>query len=299
MSEQRANPSQQTSPAINHESDVTRHRHPELSAAESLNNTQSAPRKTPELDEDTPDARQHRHLTLPIAESLDNLHLGSSPTPTLNKNEILPYVFLAAILSALGFSLINGIILYSMRPMEVPAIVLHPPPSPAPTATSLPTATPAPITVFLSGAVKSPQNYTLPAGSRVGDLLAIAGGLLAEADIAQVNQAQLLVDGVQVHVPFPVPTDAEIISSQPPAGVSGGTQLLNNVGSASNTSGVDGRINLNTATLEELMTLSGIGKTKAESIIASRPYASVDELDKANGVGAKTVDSLRDLVTVE
>ena len=187
----------------------------------------------------------------------------------------------------------GGIQLWIARTEPAP-IVLHPPPTPAPTTTPLPTPTPAPFKVFVSGAVPHPGIYEVAADARVADALTLAGGLLAEADAALVNQAEHLWDGAQVHVPLTV---EDVVAVEPPAGVSGepassqaGLLLSQSVG---------GKININTATVTELTTLSGIGESKANAIIAGRPYQSVDDLSRADGIGEKTVEKLREFVTVD
>ncbi|MEZ4636234.1 MAG: ComEA family DNA-binding protein [Caldilineaceae bacterium] len=196
---------------------------------------------------------------------------------------------------ALGFVaclLLVGVFAVTTRRADPPPIVLQPPPPAQPTATPLPTATPAPIVVFVSGAVAAPGLYTLAVDARVGDALDAAGGLGEDANLVAINQAERLWDGAQVHVPV----IAEIVTEDAPsAGVSGGEppQIVAPAGSA------NGRVNINTADVAELTSLPGIGATKAEAIIAARPYASVDDLDRASGIGAKTVEQLRDLVTVE
>ena len=200
-------------------------------------------------------------------------------------------LLLAALLLGvlLGVSLTGGAV-YLLRKPEPPAIMLQPPPPPAPTATPLPTATPAPLTVFVSGAVAQPGLYTLPASARVGDALAAAGGLSPEADAALVNQAERLWDGAQVHVPTRV---QEAAAPEPPAGVSGqpgSTPVGETSGGA--------RVNINTASLEELISLPGIGSSKAAAIIANRPYDTPQDLERVPGIGAKTVERLLDLITV-
>ena len=177
--------------------------------------------------------------------------------------------------------------LFIDRPQPQP-IVVHPPPTPASTPTPSPTATPAPIVVFVSGAVRQPSLYTLPPDARVADALAAAGGFTEDADANAVNQAERLWDGAQVHAPA-----VEDVSAEPPAGVSGSTR---SPGAALE---MLGPVNLNTATLEELESLPGIGPAKAQAIIDGRPYTSVDDLERVPGIGAKTVEQLRDQVAVQ
>ena len=201
-------------------------------------------------------------------------------------------------ISSLFTILVIGILIFYRQRPDPPAIVLHPPPTLAPTATPFPTATPGPITVYVSGAVQQPALYTLPPGSRIGDALALAGGLLPEADTARINQAEFLFDGAQIFAPTLVAGQPAAAPGALAAGISNPPltvgALLSNAPSSSS-----GLVNINTATLEELMSLPGIGQTKAESIVAGRPYASIEELERVSGIGPSTVEKLRAYVAVQ
>ena len=198
--------------------------------------------------------------------------------------------------------LVGGTLFLTRRPDPAP-IVLQPPPTPQPSATPAPTSTPRPITVFVSGAVHAPGLYLLPADARVGTAIDSAAGLTEDADAVAVNQAELLWDGAQVHVPAKVVAAAElgqvVMAAVPPAGVSGsGAANATRSGSPA-LDGIGGLINLNHATAGELETLPGIGPSKAEAIIVNRPYSAIDDLTRVPGIGAKTVEQLRALVTVQ
>ncbi len=186
--------------------------------------------------------------------------------------------------------LIAGLLTLWLRRPTPPPIALQPPPPPPPTPTPSPTPTPAPLVVFVSGAVVRPGLYTLPPGARVGDALAAAGGLTEDAAAALVNQAEPLFDGAQVHVPDRGAEGQR--GAAPPPGVSGAVAPR-----APNTDARDRRVDLNTATPEELMDLPGIGPARAAAIIANRPYASVDDLLRVPGIGERTLEQLRPLVT--
>jgi competence protein ComEA len=189
--------------------------------------------------------------------------------------------------------LLVGLFAWITQRPAPPAIVLQPPPTPLPTATPAPTSTPAPIVVFVSGAIASPGIYQLPAEARVGDALLAAGGLQQNAAAILINQAERLWDGAQVHVP-----DTEEVSTarEPAAGVSGAAPAPQQ---AISSRSVGGLININSAGADQLVSLPGIGPAKATAIIENRPYSSVDELERVPGIGAKTVEQLRNLVTVE
>lgn len=142
--------------------------------------------------------------------------------------------------------------------------------------TAPPSPTPAPITVYVTGAVASPGVLSLPHDSRVQDALNAAGGTAANADLARVNLAAPLHDGDQIHVP--AVQEAPIETATP----------------------TDARIRINSATLEELMTLPGIGEATAGAILAYRdangPFADATALDAVEGIGPATLEELAPLI---
>ncbi|ADL07539.1 helix-hairpin-helix domain-containing protein [Thermosediminibacter oceani] len=150
-------------------------------------------------------------------------------------------------------------------------------------------AQPAKIVVHVAGAVKRPGVYELDEGRRVIDAIEAAGGCLSEADLASLNLARKLRDEDKLYVPrigeFPV------TGSAGSAGANGGAS-----------SAADGRININTAGLEELDKLPGIGPALAQRIIDYRnqhgPFKSVEELKNVSGIGEKKFEELKDLVKV-
>jgi competence protein ComEA len=134
------------------------------------------------------------------------------------------------------------------------------------------------LVVDVAGAVQDPGVYRLPAGSRVVDALARAGGPSGGALLEAINRAALLVDGQQVVVPKRV------------AGATAAT-------GAFGTSAESGPIGLGSATVEQLDTIDGIGPVTAEKIVEFRDQhgglASVDQLDEVSGIGPATMESLR------
>lgn len=149
------------------------------------------------------------------------------------------------------------------------------------TVTAAPAArSPAPaalVVVDVVGAVRRPGLYRLAQGSRIADAVARAGGATRKAELALVNLAAPLADGQQIVVPARTPAAA---SASP--GVA------------------TGPVHLNSATLEQLDTLPGVGPVTAQKILDYRrqhgAFANVDELDAIPGIGPARLDQLRDLV---
>jgi competence protein ComEA len=162
-----------------------------------------------------------------------------------------------------------------------------PPPSTLPPPVfSTTTTTPARVVVHVVGAVRRPGLYRLAQGDRVADAVARAGGATHKADLALVNLAALVSDGEQVVVPRRGVAVAA-------AGAAGGA--------ASGASGIPtGPVHLNSATIEQLDALPGVGPVTAQKIVDYRQkhgaFTSVDELDAVSGIGPARLDSLRDLV---
>ena len=145
------------------------------------------------------------------------------------------------------------------------------------------------IWVYVCGAVRDPGVYGLPAGSRVFEALAAAGGLTEEAEERSLNQAALLTDGEQITV-----CTREEIEAQ------GGIQAAAPGGSEGSSG--SGRVNLNTAGKEELMTLTGIGEARAAAILAYReqngPFTSIEEIMNIDGIKEKSFEKIKDNIEV-
>ena len=173
---------------------------------------------------------------------------------------------------------------------------LRPAPTPvAPVELSLPTAAPlatvqptAPVTsaeVHVAGAVVRPGLVTVGSGSRVADAVAAAGGPASDADVDRVNLAAPIADGDRIWIPHVGEIDVPSVVSGP------GTS-----------SGAAGPIDLNSATIEELETLPGVGPATATAIVAERDrigrFATVDDLLDVPGIGPAKLEQLRDGVRV-
>ncbi|SDZ43928.1 helix-hairpin-helix domain-containing protein [Herbiconiux ginsengi] len=160
-------------------------------------------------------------------------------------------------------------------------------------------ATGAVLLVHVLGAVASPGVYELDEGARVVDAVAAAGGFTEQADQASVNLARPLTDGEQLRV--------FAVGEAPPAAAVGGDAgsgagAVAGGGGAGAAGAPGAKVNLNAATELELDGLPRIGPAMAARIIAWRtdngPFSSVDDLLQVTGIGDKTFEGLRDLVTV-
>ncbi len=146
------------------------------------------------------------------------------------------------------------------------------------------------VTVHVAGAVRRPGLYRLAAGSLVDDAITRAGGPTRRAELSAINLAARAEDGRQILVPARGSKGAPAPAAPAPAspGSPDGAQR--------------GPVNLNTATLEELDTLDGVGPTTAQKILDHREanggFRSVDELDQIPGIGEKRMAALREQVTV-
>ena len=142
------------------------------------------------------------------------------------------------------------------------------------------------VVVHVVGAVHQPGLYRLREGSRVDDAIRLAGGSKPKAALELVNLAAPVADGQQVIVPARGRTTS---AAGAPAGGGGGATAL-----------PGGRVHLNSATLEELDTLPGVGPVTAQKILDYRTkkgaFSSVDELDAVPGIGPARLEQLRDLV---
>ena len=175
-----------------------------------------------------------------------------------------------------GFALAGMLVFVSRMPVGEP-IILYPQP------------TKSPMVVYVVGAVVRPGLYEIDHGGRVQNAINAAGGLLPEANIEALNLASILEDGKQLVIPYhdgrEMPTKEGTIDLQ----------------SMNNTKTVDGLVNINTASGEELNTLPGIGPTTALKIIDYRikngGFSTIDEIMNVSGIGPATFEGIKDLIT--
>lgn len=160
----------------------------------------------------------------------------------------------------------------------------------------------ATVVVQVSGAVASPGLISLPAGSRVEQAISAAGGLTTDADVSQLYLAARIGDGERIVIPAKGSTSSTSSSS---SNVNGGNPQARSSETHEASSEPDGTVqalDINTATVEQLVALPGIGQVLAERIVAYRdahgPFTSVDQLGDVEGIGDALVERLRLLVIV-
>jgi competence protein ComEA len=144
----------------------------------------------------------------------------------------------------------------------------------------------ATVVVHVAGKVRRPGLVRAPTGSRVADVLALAGGPLPGVDLTTLNLARQVTDGEQILVGVPGASSTNAPGNTPSAGA----------GPA------DSPVNLNTATLDELDALPGVGPVMAQRILDYRtengPFTTIDQLQEVPGVGPKKFDSLKTHVRI-
>ncbi|MGA5419265.1 helix-hairpin-helix domain-containing protein [Streptomyces lavendulocolor] len=171
------------------------------------------------------------------------------------------------------------------EPVRAPELVTEAAPTAAGPASRRARAGAPPVVVDVSGKVREPGVLRLPAGSRVADALRAAGGARPGTDLTGLNRARVVMDGEHIVVGAPAPP-----AGQAPPGAS----------TAAGPGGGTGPVSLNSATVEQLDTLPGVGPVLARHIVDYRTshggFRSVDELREVNGIGERRFADLRPLV---
>lgn len=144
--------------------------------------------------------------------------------------------------------------------------------------------------VYVSGAVKNPGLYRYYGRARVSDAIEAVGGFTKNAATTAINLAQILNDGEQITVP----TKKEVAKSQKSA-----DQMESQNNSSSSVSAL---VNINTASLDELMTLPGVGQAKANLILDYRmehgSFSSKEDIMKISGIKEGVYNNIKDLITI-
>ena len=151
------------------------------------------------------------------------------------------------------------------------------------------------ICVHICGAVVSPGVYEIPPGSRVYEAVMAAGGYRDDADKDYVNQALVLNDSDKLVIPTLADTEAMVIPSN-------GKKKEFGIGSGVPVSESSGKVNINTAGVEELCTLPGIGEARAKVIISYRessgPFKSIEDIMNVSGIKQASFDKIKNDICV-
>ncbi len=198
--------------------------------------------------------------------------------PTVSRPRVLAYLIVVLALLALGGRYLAGSI-------SAPADDLAPELELDALSAASVAGAEQELVVHVVGAVRRPGLYRLVEGSRIADAIREAGGARPAADLGLVNLAAPVADGQQVVVP-----------RRADRGGAGEQGAVSVAGPA------NGPVHLNTATLEELDALPGVGPVTAEKILAYRDehgaFQSIDELDAVPGIGPARLEELRQLVVL-
>lgn len=210
----------------------------------------------------------------------------------LARRQIYAYVALAIVVAALG-------VRYLILPRDAsgnsaPALVLS---AASPSAqASAEAGVPAELVVYVCGAVRRPGVVRLPDGSRVADALELAGGPTARAELSAVNLAAKVGDGQQIVVP------EKAAAGDPAAATPGGAAASAAAASGAAAPAAGALVNINTASLSELESLSGVGPSTAQKIIdyrtANGGFTSIEQLMEVPGIGDAKFAAVKDSITI-
>ena len=149
--------------------------------------------------------------------------------------------------------------------------------------------------VDIKGEVLRPGVYEFSCESRIQEVIKKAGGFTEEADETKINLAQKITDQMQIIVPN--------LHSKQEGGVTEGNSEKGNSSNSTPSNSKQGTVNINTATLEELQTIKGIGKKKAEAILQYRkehgPFRTKEDLLEVKGIGKKALEAIESQVTFQ
>jgi competence protein ComEA len=214
-----------------------------------------------------------------------------------SRRQIVVYVAVAAVVAAVG-------VRYVVAPRaaapagEQPFVLSSEAPG-RPSSSASPSAAEASpaadALVYVCGAVRTPGVVRVPAGARVADALDLAGGPTSRAELAAVNLAAKVVDGQQVLVP-----EKGQAAVAPATASAAGAGSSTGAGLAAAPAG--GLVDINTATLEQLDALQGVGPSTAQKIIdyrtANGPFSSIDDIKNVSGIGDAKFAAMKDAITV-
>lgn len=148
------------------------------------------------------------------------------------------------------------------------------------------------IRVYVCGQVRNPGVYELFRGERIVDAVAAAGGMSEQADEMYLNQAEILADEQKVRVPSKEETRNQGMPAEEEADTASGAGYA----------AENGKVNLNTAGKTELMTLTGIGESRADAVIAYRKakggFKDVEEIKQVEGIKEGIFNKIKDQITI-
>ncbi len=151
------------------------------------------------------------------------------------------------------------------------------------------------VFVHVAGAVHSPGLYELASGARVQQAIDAAGGFTDDAATDALNLARVIADGEQIVVPH-------VAAAEEAAGSSEAAAAAATPQAATDSAAVGGKVNINSATSDQLQTLKGVGPALAQRIIDDRtangPFKTIEDLKRVSGIGDKTFASLSDGICV-
>lgn len=154
----------------------------------------------------------------------------------------------------------------------------------------------AKIIVHVSGAVKQEGIVELEENSRVADAIELAGGVREDAYMKDVNLAELLEDGMKIYIP----SKEEVENQKESGNYVGNTNTSNK--NTTDKNDLNSKVNINTATKEELDTLPGIGESTANKIINYREengkFKSIEEIKEVSGMGDSKFEQIKDLIEI-
>lgn len=143
------------------------------------------------------------------------------------------------------------------------------------------------IFVDLDGCVKNPGVYEIDEGTRLHEVIELAGGLTKRADTTLINQAEVLVDGQKILIPEKSEQDETEVQKD---------------GAKNGAVTADGRININLADADMLQEIPGVGPATAEKILSYREingkFKTVEEIKNVSGIGEKTFEKMKDMITI-